>query len=155
MSERKDKIMTVTTNRKATHEYFVLETVEAGIVLLGNEVKSVRVDKMNINDCYAVFEAGALILRGSRINPYEKASFFASDATRDRKLLLNRHEIRKLYEKVTQKGMTVVPLRVYFKGSLLKVELGLCRGKHTYDKKESLKEKDIERDTARRLKEGF
>jgi SsrA-binding protein len=130
-----------------------MEKYEAGLVLTGCEVKSIRTDKININDAYAVFVQGELFLRGSRVNPYDKGSYYNSDITRDRKLLLNKSEINKLIGKVQEKGFTLVPLSAYFRGSLVKVELGICKGKHTYDKRESLKQRDIARDTERRIKE--
>ena len=151
MNEKTEKL--ITNNRRAYHEYTVLENHEAGIVLTGCEVKSVRKDKINISDCYAVFAGGELFLRGSKIKLYDKGSYYNSAVDRDRKLLLNRAELRRLIGKVKEKGLTLVPLKAYFKGSLVKIELGLCKGKHTYDKREALKQKDIERDTQRRIKE--
>lgn len=141
-------------NRVASHEYFILERVEAGVVLDGGEVKSLRMGNCNLKDSFCSVHDGEIFLRNAHISVYEKAGAFnEKNARRDRKLLLKKDEIRKLREKVEQKGLTVVPLKLYFKQALIKVELGLCRGKHTYDKKQTLKEKDLKREKERILKD--
>ena len=143
----------VATNKKAYHDYFILDTIECGIVLVGSEVKSVRLGNVNLKDSFcSITQQNDVFVKGMHIKNYEKASAFLEDEKRNRKLLLNKHEINKLATKVKQSGFTLVPLKVYLKDSLVKVEIGLAKGKHTYDKKESLKEKDIMRDTSRILK---
>ena len=143
----------VATNKKAYHDYFVEDTLEAGIVLVGSEVKSVRLGAVNLRDSFAIIKGGEVFLLGMHIAPYEKGSYFNEDPRRRRKLLLNRAEIRKLQSKTERKGYTLVPLKVYFKDSLVKVELGLCRGKETHDKREAVKRKDAEREMERAKKE--
>ena len=144
---------TISLNRQATHEYFILEKYEAGIVLEGSEVKSLRLGSVNLKDSFCVIQNGELIIKNMHIALYEKAGAFnTKDAKRDRKLLLHKSEIIKLHAKVTQKGLTLVPLRIYFNQSLIKIELGLCQGKHTFDKKRSIMEKDIKREKERELK---
>ena len=144
---------TISLNRQATHEYFILEKYEAGIVLEGSEVKSLRLGSVNLKDSFCVIQNGELIVKNMHIALYEKAGAFnTKDAKRDRKLLLHKSEIIKLHAKVTQKGLTLVPLRIYFNQSLIKIELGLCQGKHTFDKKRSIMEKDIKREKERELK---
>ena len=133
----------ITLNRVANHEYFVLEKIEAGIVLEGGEVKSLRQNNANLKDSYCVIHNGELFIKNMHIALYDKSGAFNSkDSKRDRKLLLHRDEIIKLGSKVAQKGLTLVPLRMYFKNALVKMEIGLCQGKHTYDKKRSIMEKD-------------
>ncbi|MBO7150011.1 MAG: SsrA-binding protein SmpB [Clostridia bacterium] len=140
-------------NRQATHEYFVLEKYEAGIVLDGGEVKSLRLGNVNLKDSFCIMQNNELIIKNMHIAVYEKAGAFnVKDSRRDRKLLLHREEITKLNAKITQKGLTLIPLKLYFKQALIKMELGLCQGKHTYDKKRSLMEKDIKRENERQLK---
>ena len=143
----------ITDNRKAFFDYFIDETYEAGIVLEGSEVKSIKMGNVNLKDSFCFFEDGELILKNCNITPYEKGSFFNKDAKRDRKLLMHRSDIDKIFGKVKQKGFTLVPLKMYFSGNFVKVELGLARGKHTYDKKETLKQKDIERKVKREIAE--
>lgn len=139
----------ITTNKKAYHDYFVDDTYECGIVLVGSEVKSLRSHEANLKDSYAEIKNNECFMNNAYIAPYEKGSFFNKDPRRTRKLLLHKAEIRRLNAKVTQKGYTLVPLKLYFSGSLLKVELGLCRGKKTYDKRDSLKLKEVQRDIDR------
>ncbi len=143
----------IATNKKAYHDYFVEETYEAGIVLVGTEVKSVRLGKVNLCDSYAAIKNGEVFLTGAHISPYEKGSYFNVDPLRPRKLLLNKAEIRRLKARTEQKGYTLVPLKVYFKDSLVKVELGLCRGKDLYDKRESIKRREEARKLDRIKKE--
>ena len=143
----------ICTNRQAQHEYFILERYEAGIVLEGSEVKSLRSGNCNLKDSFCFYECGELILKNMHVALYEKSSAFNNkDAKRDRKLLLHKDELIKLNSKVTQKGLTLVPLKLYFKQALVKVELGLCQGKHNYDKKRSIMEKDIKREKEREIK---
>ncbi|HIU98724.1 MAG TPA: SsrA-binding protein SmpB [Candidatus Limadaptatus stercoripullorum] len=143
----------IASNKKAFHDYFVEETLEAGIVLVGTEVKSVRLGAVNLRDSYAVIKGGEVFLVGAHIAPYEKGSYFNVDPRRTRKLLLAKAEIRKLAARTERKGYTLVPLKIYLKGSLVKVELGLCRGKEQRDKRETIKRRDAEREMARAIKE--
>lgn len=144
---------TICLNRQATHDYFILERYEAGIVLEGSEVKSLRLGSANLKDSFCVVQNNQLVIKNMHIALYEKAGAFnTKDAKRDRKLLLHKDEIIKLHAKITQKGLTLVPLKLYFKQSLIKIELGLCQGKHTYDKKRSIMEKDIKREKEREIK---
>lgn len=143
----------VATNKKAYHDYFVEETYEAGIALSGTEVKSVRLGKVNLRDSYVTLKSGEALLVGAHISPYEKGSYFNGDPLRIRKLLLHKTEIRRLKARTEQKGFTVVPLKIYFKDSLVKVEIGLCRGKDLYDKRETLKRREEERKLDRIKKE--
>ena len=146
-----DKVICL--NRAASHEYFILERIEAGIALDGGEVKSLRMGNCNLKDSFCSVHNGEMLIRNMFITVYDKATAFnEKNARRDRKLLLHRTEILKLKEKVEQKGLTLVPLKIYFKNALIKIELGLCRGKHTYDKKQSLKEKDLKREKERIMK---
>ena len=146
-----DKVICL--NRAASHEYFILERIEAGIALDGGEVKSLRMGNCNLKDSFCSVNNGEMLIRNMFITVYDKATAFnEKNARRDRKLLLHRTEILKLKEKVEQKGLTLVPLKMYFKNALIKIELGLCRGKHTYDKKQALKEKDLKREKERIMK---
>lgn len=139
----------VTTNRRARHDYFILETLEAGIVLTGAEVKSIRAGKMTLTDSFVTVGGGQAVLRNAQIVPYEKGSYFNSEARADRTLLLHQKEIDKWAGKVGRDGLSVVPLRVYFKDALVKVEIALVKGKKLYDKRASIKEKDMQRAAAR------
>ena len=140
-------------NRVANHEYFILDRIEAGIVLEGSEVKSLRLGNVNLKDSFCVVYNGELLIKNMHIALYDKSGAFNSkDAKRDRKLLLHKEEITKLKAKIAQKGLTLVPLKLYFKQALIKMELGVCQGKHTYDKKRSIMEKDIKRENERTLK---
>ncbi len=144
---------TISLNRIASHEYFILERYEAGIKLDGGEVKSLRKGNVNLKDSFCVVYGGELYIKNMHIAVYDKAGAFnVKDSRRDRKLLMHRDEIIKLSAKVEQKGLTLVPLRLYFKQSLIKLELGLCQGKHTYDKKKSIMEKDLKREKEREIK---
>jgi len=133
-------------NRQANHNYFVIDTYEAGIVLSGTEIKSIRNGKCNIKDSYAIVKNNEVFLLNTHISSYEQGNRFNHDETRTRKLLLNKNEILKLKNKVELEGYTLIPLKIYFKGSHAKVALGVCKGKKNYDKKEVLKEKDIQRE---------
>jgi len=145
--EQKDK--TVATNRKAWHNYEILEKYEAGIELIGSEVKSLRAAKISFKDSFAMVKRAEVILYNLHIAPYEKASHFSHDPERPRRLLLHRKEIRKIQGKIEEKGLTIVPLRVYFHGPYAKVELGVARGKRKYDKREAVAKRDADRDIRR------
>jgi SsrA-binding protein len=147
-----EQIKAIVTNRKARHDYEIIGNVEAGLVLLGSEVKSLREGKVTISDAYARIKAGELWLTGLHISPYMQAAFENHDPLRDRKLLIKKHELKKLFRRVEEKGITLIPLRVYFKNKWAKVELGIARGKRKYDKKESIAQKDAQRDMAREQK---
>ena len=145
----------LTENRVARPEYFIEDTLEAGIVLDGAEVKSVKGGKANLTDSFCLISSfGEVFLKNAHIAVYDKASAYnAQDSKRDRKLLLNKKEILKLKSKIVEKGYALVPLKIYLKGALIKVELGICKGKHTFDKKQTLKERDIKRSTERIMRE--
>jgi SsrA-binding protein len=143
---------TIVTNRKARHDYFIIDEVETGIVLKGSEVKSLRAGKVSLSDAYARIKGGEVWLVGMHIPPYEKASFQKEDPMRDRKLLLHKREIKKLIRRVEEKGITLVPLRLYFKKNIAKLGLGIARGKRQYDKKETIAERDAKRDLERQQK---
>jgi SsrA-binding protein len=133
-------------NRKASHEYTFLDTYIAGIQLIGVEIKSVRNGEVNLSEAYCVFQNGELYLKNTHISPYENAGFVKVDPLRDRKLLLNKNELRKLSEGISRKGLTIVPTKMFVNDrGLCKVEVCLCQGKKTYDKRESLKEKDMKK----------
>jgi len=139
-------------NRLARHEYFIEDSLEAGIVLDGGEVKSLKAGNANLSDSFCLISSGEVFLKNAHIAVYDKASAYnIKDSRRDRKLLLNKREIIRLKQKVTEKGYTLVPLKFYLKDALIKVELGVCKGKHTYDKKQTLKEKDIKKKTDREI----
>ena len=142
----------VASNRKAFHDYFVLERCEAGIELFGTEVKSVRAGTLNLKDSYCTIKNGEIFVRGMHISPYEKGNIFNRDPDRVRRLLMHRKEILKLQQRVMQDGIALVPLSVYFKDSRVKVELGLCKGKKLYDKREADARADAKRDIERNLK---
>lgn len=144
-------IKIIAQNKRAYHDYFIDETYEAGIVLVGSEVKSVRGGKVSFADSYVSVKDGRVVVEGLYIAPYEKGSYFNLESRRDRALLLNKREIDKLRASVERKGYTIVPTKLYFKHSLVKLELGLARGKHNYDKRQSLKEKQLARDAERAL----
>ena|SRR5437867_7014351 len=139
----------VVTNRKALHDYFILDRFETGIVLKGTEVKSLRQGSANLQDGYALIKNGEVWLLGLHISPFEKGNINNHDPRRDRKLLMHREEIRRLIGKVSEKGLTLVPLRIYFKHNIVKIELGLARGKKSYDKREAIAKRDAERQLRR------
>ncbi len=143
----------IAQNKKAYHDYFVDEKYEAGIALAGTEVKSIRNGGVNLKDSYCSFEAGELFAIGMHISPYEQGNIFNTDPLRQKKLLMHRREIMKLQGLVQQKGYTVVPLSLYFSGSHVKVELGLCRGKKLYDKRDADAKRTAERDIDRHMKD--
>ena len=140
------------TNRKARHEYHIEETYEAGIALSGTEVKSIRAGKANLQDSYARVENGELILYNMHISPYEQGNRFNHEPKRPRKLLMHKREIMRLFGRTREKGLSLIPLKVYFKGSWVKVELALARGKKKYDKREDIAERDARREMDRALK---
>ena len=143
----------VSTNRKAYHDYFIEETCEAGITLLGTEVKSLREGKANLKDSYALIKGNEIFLLNCHISPYSHGNIQNHDPLRTRKLLLHRKEINKLWGKLTQKGLTLIPLKIYFtKNGKAKVEIGLCKGKKQYEKREVLKEKEARREIERHLR---
>ena len=148
-----DNVKIVVRNRKARHDYAIEEVLEAGIALIGTEVKSLRIGRASLQDSYAQVTGKEVFLRNAHIDQYEPASRFNHDPLRPRRLLLHKSEIRKLSSKVIQKGYTLVPLSIYFKDGRAKVELALARGKKQYDKREAIKERDIERE-ARRVFRG-
>lgn len=140
-------------NSKAKHDYFILDTIECGMVLRGNEVKTLRENNANIRDAWAYIENGELFLQNMHITAWRTANSFDVDEKRKIKLLVHKNEILRLQQKVMQDGITLVPIRVYLNGqSRVKLELGICKGKHTYDKRESLKKKDQQREIERHLK---
>lgn len=153
MAETEKTIKVVSDNRQARHLYEILETYEAGVQLTGTEIKSIRAGKVNLRDGYALIRHGEAILINVHISPYEASSaYFNHDPRRSRKLLLHSREIRKLIGQVEQQGLTLVPLKMYFKGSWVKVLIGLAKGKKLHDKRETLKRRDDQRDMARAMK---
>ena len=143
----------IANNKKAYHDFFILDTYEAGIALHGTEVKSLRMGKCSIKESFIRIENGEVFIYGMHVSPYEKGNIFNKDPLRVKKLLLHKAEINKLLGKVKEKGMSVVPLKVYFKGSLVKVEIGLAKGKKLYDKREDASRRDAKREMERTLKE--
>ncbi len=139
-------------NRKARHDYFIIDTYEAGIVLTGTEIKSIRNGNCNIKDCYGIIKNNEVYLLNMFVNQYKEGNIFNHDETRNRKLLLHKKEIKKIKESLEEKGLTLIPIKLYFKNNILKVELGVCRGKKDYDKRESIKERDIKREMQKNLK---
>ena len=148
----KDAFKLIANNKKAYHDYFIDETYEAGISLAGTEVKSIRMGKCSVKESFIKMEKGELFIYGMHISPYEKGNIFNKDPLRVRKLLMHRYEINKIGGKVTEKGYTLVPLKVYLKGSLVKVEIGLARGKKLYDKRQDIAKKDQQREAQRDFK---
>ncbi len=148
----KDSIKLIANNKKAFHDYFIEDKYEAGISLAGTEVKSLRMGKCSVKESFIRIENGELIIYGMHISPYEKGNIFNKDPLRPRKLLLHKYEINKIAGKIAEKGFTVVPLQVYFKGSLVKVEIALARGKKLYDKRQDIAKKDQKREAEKELK---
>ncbi len=149
---KNEGIKIVTKNKKAYHDYDILETFEAGIVLTGTEVKSIREGRINLKDSYARIKKGEVYLMECHISPYPHGGRFNHEPTRERKLLLKKREIKRLIGKIKEKGMTLVPLKVYFKRGLVKVELGLCKGRKLHDKRAAEQEKTIKREIDAALK---
>ncbi len=143
---------TIAENRKARHDYFVLETYEAGIELVGTEVKSIRQGSVNLKDSWCSIDKGELWVKGMHISPYEKGNIFNRDPMRVRKLLMHRREINKLFGIVKQDGLSLIPLSLYFKDSKVKMQLGLCKGKKLYDKRDAAAKKDAKREIERNMK---
>ena len=149
----KEKIKQITVNRKARHDYFVEETYECGNALAGTEVKSLRAGAVNLKDSYCSVDGGELFVNGMHISPYEQVNIFNRDPMRKRKLLMHRREILKLFGYVKRDGYSLIPLSLYFKGSRVKLELGLCRGKKLHDKRDDLARRDASREMERAMKE--
>jgi SsrA-binding protein len=143
----------IASNKKAFHDYFILQKAEAGVALTGTEVKSLRDGKANINDSYVIFKDGEAFLFNAHISPYSHGNLQNHEPERNRKLLLHRREIEKLHEQVVEKGLTVVPLRLYFKGGKVKVEIAVVRGKKLYDKRETEKRRELDREAAVAMKQ--
>ena len=143
----------VAQNKKAWHDYYVQEAFEAGIELFGTEVKSIRMGRVNLKDAWCDISEGELLVRGMHVSPYEKGNIFNKDPVRERRLLMHKHEIMRLFGLVKQEGLTLIPLQVYFKGPLVKIELGLCKGKKLYDKRDDLAKRDASREIDRAIKE--
>ena len=147
-----ESVKIVANNKKAYHDYFVEDKYEAGIELSGTEVKSLRLGQVNLKDSYCSVDDGEMYVYGMHVSPYEKGNIFNRDPLRIRKLLLHKDEIRKITQKTSQQGYTVIPLKVYFKDSLCKVEIGLCKGKKLYDKREDAAKKAANRDIERSMR---
>ena len=151
--KKKDNgLETVARNKKAYHDYFVLESFEAGIELFGTEVRSVRQGKVNLKDAWCSIEKGEIYVNGMHISPYEFGNIFNRDPMRKRRLLMHKREINRLYGQLKQQGLTLIPLSAYFNRGRLKIQVGLCKGKKNYDKRESIARKDAEREAARELR---
>ena len=146
-------IKTISTNKKAFHDYFIEESMEAGIELTGTEAKSLRAGGVNLRDAWCSIDHGEMLLCGMHISPYDHGNIFNRDPLRVRRLLLHKREIMRLFGLTKQQGFTLIPLSVYFKGSLVKVQVGLCRGKKLYDKREDAARRDMKREADRALKE--
>lgn len=144
---------TIADNRKARHDYFVLESFEAGMELVGTEVKSIRQGGVNLKDSWCSIDNGEIFIKGMHISPYEKGNVFNKDPLRVRKLLLHKKEIFRLFGTTKQDGLTLIPLSIYFKGSKVKLQLGLCKGKKLHDKRETTANRDAKRDIDRALKQ--
>ena len=151
----KERFKLIANNKKAYHDFFIDDKYETGIELFGTEVKSIRMGKCSIKESFVRIEKGEVYIYGMHINPYEKGNIFNKDPLRVRKLLLHKTEINKLAAKIAEKGYTLVPLQVYFKGSLVKVEIGLARGKKLYDKRDDIAKKDQRREVEREFKQTF
>ena len=151
----KESFKLIANNKKAYHDFFIDDKYETGIELFGTEVKSIRMGKCSIKESFVRIEKGEVYIYGMHINPYEKGNIFNKDPLRVRKLLLHKTEINKLAAKIAEKGYTLVPLQVYFKGSMVKVEIGLARGKKLYDKRDDIAKKDQRREVEREFKQTF
>lgn len=148
----KQSIKVIANNKKAYHDYFILETFEAGVELFGTEVKSLRMGRCSIKEAYVDIRNGEIFVDGMNISPYEKGNIFNREPLRPKRLLMHKNEILKLEQQVKEKGVTIVPLEVYFKGSRVKVKIGLARGKKLYDKRADMAKRDTEREIQRALK---
>ena len=151
----KDSIKLISQNKKAYHDYFILETFQAGIALTGTEVKSIRAGKCNLKDSYIKIENSQAYIKNMHISPYEQGNIFNHDPLADRKLLLHKQEINKLIGAVTTDGLTIVPLKIYFRGSLVKVDIGIAKGKKLYDKRQDIAKKDQQREAAKDFKQNL
>lgn len=155
MSQKNSGKKEIATNRKAFHEYFILERYEAGIELFGTEVKSIREGQINLKDSFCMVKNNELFVRGMHISPYDKGNIFNRDPDRVRKLLMHKKEIIKLYAKIMQDGVALIPLSAYFKDGKVKIEVGLCKGKKLHDKRDSEAKRESDRDIERTLKERY
>jgi len=151
----KEQVKVVAQNKKARHDYFIEQTIEAGIVLSGTEVKSIRQGKVNLKDSYATIDDGEVYINGMHISPYEQGNIFNKDPERKRKLLLHRFEINKLIGYTQQKGLALVPLQLYFKRGKVKIELAIAKGKKLYDKRHDIAKRDAQREIDKRMKENL
>ena len=152
MAEKQDSIKVIARNKKASHEYFILEKYECGIELFGTEVTSIRQGKVNLTDAYASVDNGEVFVKGMNISPFEQGNIFNRDPLRHKKLLMHKREIMKLFGQLKTQGYSLIPLSVYLKGSRVKVELGLCKGKKLYDKREDIAKRDAKRNMDRTMK---
>jgi SsrA-binding protein len=150
---QQNELQTVSRNKKAYHDYFVIDSYEAGIELFGTEVKSVRQGKINLKDAWCTIDDGELFVNGMHISPYEFGNIFNRDPLRKRRLLMHKREINRLFGEIKQQGYTLVPLSAYFKKGKLKIQVGLCKGKKNYDKRESIARKDAQREAERALRD--
>ena len=148
-----DSIKLIAQNKKARHDYFIIEEIEAGIELFGTEVKSVRLGKINLTDAYASINEGEVFIKGMNISPYEQGNIFNRDPLRERRLLLHKNQIRKLIGQIQQQGFSLIPLKVYLKGSLVKVTIALVKGKKLYDKRDDIAKRDAMRNMDRVMKD--
>lgn len=149
-----DERQVVAQNKKARHDYFVLETYEAGIELFGTEVKSIRKGRVNLKDSWCSIDGGEIFVNGMHVSPYEQGNIFNRDPMRVKRLLMHKKEINRLYGTVKQQGLTLVPLSIYFLKGRAKLEIGLCKGKKVYDKRETMAQRDAKRDMERAMKNG-
>ncbi len=150
-----NSIKTIAVNKKAFHDYFVLEKIEAGIELFGTEVKSIRAGRVNLKDAWCAVDGGEMFINGMHISHYEQGNIFNKDPMRVRRLLMHKKEIMRLFGQIKQEGFSLIPLSVYFRGSKVKVEVGLCKGKKLYDKREDMARKSANREMQREMKERF
>lgn len=148
-----ENLKTISENRQARHEYFIIESFETGIELVGTEVKSIRGGGVNLKDSWCSIDNGELFVKGMHISPYEKGNIFNKDPLRVRKLLMHKSEITRLFGKIKQDGLTLIPISLYFKGSRVKMQVGLCKGKKLHDKREDLAKRDAKREIERNMKE--
>lgn len=148
-----DEFKTIAQNKKAFHEYFIIESAEAGIELFGTEVKSIRQGRINLKDAWCSIDNGEMYVKGMHISPYEQGNIFNKDPLRVRKLLMHKSEINRLYGLTKQQGYTLIPVSAYFKKGKVKIQVGLCKGKKNYDKRETIAQKTAQRDVQRALKE--
>lgn len=148
----KDSVKLIAQNKKAYHDYFILETFQAGIELQGTEVKSLRAGRCNLKDSFVTIDNGQAFIKQMHISPYEQGNIFNHDPMRERRLLLHKFEINKLLGSITADGLTIVPLKVYFKGSLVKIDIGIAKGKKLYDKRHDIAKKDMQREAAKDFK---